>query len=122
MTERMTFAWRVVKYGFLLFLIAMLGLFVMSFILGSEQPIDYPVTNVAVGVLLGAMSYWFVRRLKVENQQEALRYGLGWMIIVAAILLAIAIPNQTTAIVFGNWSTYLLFLSIPAGAWLAKRT
>jgi len=111
----------VVKYGFLLFLIAMIGLFVLSMILGTEQPIDQPIGMAVVAVLLGAVSYWFVRRIKPENMQEALLYGTGWALVVAMILLAITIPNQTTEVVFGNWSTYLIFLCIPLGAFVAKR-
>lgn len=39
---------------------------------------------------------------------------------LAGILLFIAIPNQTTEVVFGNWSIYLIFLGVAVGPLLHR--
>lgn len=112
---------KIFGYGLLLFIATMLLLFIMSIVTGSEQTIDYPWVGVVVAVIMALCSLWFSRRLKVKSTKQALSIGIIWAIMLAAILLIIAIPNGTTKIVFGNWSTYFVFIGVAIGPLFMKR-
>lgn len=106
---------KVFGYGFLLFVITMVLLFVLSMITGSEQPIDLWWVGVIIAVLMTLFSLWFSRRLHPTTSGQALTYGIIWAIMLAGILLIITIPNGTTSIVFGQWPTYLIFVGVALG-------
>ncbi len=106
---------KIFGYGLLLFVITMVLLFGMSIITQSEQPIDYPWAVAAVAMLMAACSRWFFCRLQAASAKQALTLGIIWALMLAGILLLIAIPNQTTEIVFGRWSTYLIFIGVAIG-------
>lgn len=73
-----------------------------------------------MAVLMAACSRWFSRRLHAASTKQALTFGMVWAVMLAAILLLIAIPNQTTEIVFGQWSTYLIFIGVAVGPLLRR--
>ena len=106
---------KVFGYGFLLFIITMILLFLMSVVTGSDQPVDFWWVGVVVAVLMMFCSLWFSRLMHANTSKQALTFGIVWAIMLAAILLIIAIPNGTTAIVFGQWSTYLVFIGVAIG-------
>lgn len=112
---------KIFGFGFLLFITTMLLLFIMSIITKSEQPIDYQWVGVVVAVIMAACSLWFSRLMRVTTTKQALTCGIVWAIMLAAIFLIIAIPNQTTGIVFGQWSIYLVFIGVAIGPVLLKR-
>ncbi len=107
---------KIFGYGLLLFLITMGLLFAMSVVTQSDQPIGYPWVGAVIGALMAGISGWLSRRLAVAK----LMLGIFWAVEIAAILLLIAIPNQTTAIVFGQWSTYLVFIGVAVGPLLFR--
>lgn len=111
---------KIIGYGFLLFLILMLLLFVMSVVTQSDQPIDYPWAVAIVALLMAFCARWFSIRVQVASARQALIIGIFWALLLAGIILMIAIPNQTTRIVFGRWSTYLIFIGVAIGPVLRK--
>ncbi|MFA5107868.1 MAG: hypothetical protein WC497_06150 [Patescibacteria group bacterium] len=111
---------RVIGYGLLLFIITMVLLFVMSVITGSDQPLDKWWVSVVMAIIMMAVSLWFSRTLRPGTVSQALLYGGVWAIMIAGLLLAIAIPNDTTSIVFGQWPTYLVFIGVAVGPVLLK--
>lgn len=113
-------SFKILGYGFLLFIITMILLFLMSIVTGSDQPVDYWWAGVVVAVIMSAFSLWFSRLMHAETTKQALILGVIWALMLAAILLIIAIPNHTTAIVFGQWSTYLVFIGVAVGPVLMK--
>lgn len=113
-------AFKIFGFGLLLFVITMILLFVMSMVTGSEQPIDFPWVGPAIAIAVAFCSLLFSRRLHPASTKQALTYGIVWAVMLAVILLVIAIPNGTTAIVFGNWSTYPVFIGVAIGPLLAK--
>jgi len=102
-------------YGLLLFLITMVLLFLMSVVTQSDQSVDYPWAGAIIAVLMAGCSRWFSRLLHPASTKQARTFGIVWAVMLAAILLLIAIPNQTTEIVFGQWSTYLIFIGVAVG-------
>lgn len=112
---------KVFGFGFLLFIITMLLLFLMSIVTGSDQPIDYWWAGIVVAVIMAAFSLWFSRLMRAATTKQALILGVIWTLMLAAILLIIAIPNQTTSIVFGQWSTYLIFVGVAVGPLFGKQ-
>ncbi|MFA5051868.1 MAG: hypothetical protein WC544_02270 [Patescibacteria group bacterium] len=115
------FPWlKLAGYGLQLFVLTMLLLFIMSVVTGSDQPVDYWWTGIIVAVLLAGCSWLYSRRLKPPTRKVALAYGMVWAVMLALILMIIAVPNQTAPIVFGQWSTYLIFIGVAAGPSLTK--
>ncbi|MFA5070319.1 MAG: hypothetical protein WC528_03475 [Patescibacteria group bacterium] len=108
-------------FGFLLFIITMLLLFLMSQLTGSDEPAGLWWTGVIIAILMTFISWLFARIIKPAGNGQALLYGLIWTAIVAGILLVIALPNGTTDKVFGQWSTYLVFVGVLIGPLLAKK-
>lgn len=106
---------KIISYGFLLFIITMVLLFVLSIITGSDSPVGFWWVGVIMAVLMTALSLLFSRRLRPASTKQAFTYGVVWAIMLAGILLIIAIPNGTTKIVFGQWSTYLIFVGVVVG-------
>lgn len=119
MTTKSSF--KIFGYGILLFITTMLVLFVMSVITGSEQPVGFAWAGIIVGIVMALISFWFSLRLKLESFKQRLFVGIIWAIMLAVILLVIAIPNQTTKIFFGNWSTYFIFLGTLIGPLFSKQ-
>ena len=111
---------KVFGYGLLLFVITNLLLLSVSFISQSDQPIDHWWVGTIVAILVAFFSWLFARRLHPTTSKQAFTYGTIWAIMLAGILLIIAIPNKTTSIVFGQWSTYLIFVGTAMGPLLAK--
>lgn len=108
-------------FGFILFVIVMLLLFLMSIITGSDEPTGFWWVGIIIAILMTFFSWLFAKIIKPVGNGQALLYGLIWAIIVAGILLIIALPNGTTGIVFGQWSTYLVFVGVLIGPLLAKK-
>lgn len=121
MTSQLIRGLKIFGFGFLLFIITMLLLFIMSIVTQSDQPIDYWWPGVVVAVIMTACSLWFSRLMRVTTTKQALTCGIVWAVMLAAILLIIAIPNQTTEIVFGQWSIYLVFIGVAVGPLLLKK-
>jgi len=111
---------KIFGYGLLLFIITMILLFLMSVVTGSDQPIDHWWVGVVVAVIMTFISLWFSRLMRAATTKQALILGVIWALMLAAILLIIAIPNKTTSIVFGQWSTYLVFIGVAVGPVLMK--
>ena len=112
---------KILGFGLLLFVILMVSLFVMSIITSSEQPNAYWWVGAIVAAPMTACSFWFSRLLHAASFKQALSFGGIWALELLAILLIIAIPNQTAGIVFGQWSTYLIFLGVALGPLLWTR-
>ena len=112
---------KIIGYGLLLFIATMILLFVMSIVTGSEQPIDYPWVGAVVGLIIAIVAFWFSRQLKLESLKQKVAVGIIWAVMLAGILLIIAIPNETTKIVFGNWSNYFIFLGALIGPLFSKQ-
>lgn len=108
-------------FGFLLFVITMLLLFLMSRLTGSDKPAGFWWVGVIIAILMTFFSWLFAKIIKPEGNGQALLYGIIWAAIVAGILLIIALPNGTTDIVFGQWSTYLVFVGVLIGPLLGKK-
>ncbi len=111
---------RVIGYGLLLFIITMVLLFVMSVITESDQPLDKWWVSAVMAIIMMAVSLWFSRTLRPGSASQAFLFGGVWAIMIAGLLLAIAIPNGTTNIVFGQWPTYLVFIGVAVGPVLLK--
>ena len=112
---------KIIGLGLLLFVATMLLLFIMSIITGSEQPIDHPWVGIVIAVIMAFFSLWLSRHLPLESTRQALTVGIIWALMLVAILLFIAIPNQTTSVVFGQWPSYLIFVGVVEGPMLVKR-
>ncbi|MDD5342550.1 MAG: hypothetical protein PHI73_04440 [Patescibacteria group bacterium] len=111
----MKHALKIFGYGFLLFIITMVLLFLLSMITGSDSPVGFWWVGVVLAIIMTATSFWFSRGLHPATAKQAFSLGLTWAIMLAGFLLVIAIPNGTTDIVFGNWSTYLVFVGVAVG-------
>lgn len=110
----------IIGYGLLLFVLTMVLLFILSMITNTDSPTGLWWVSVVMAVVLGVIARWFSHRLHPATRRQALTYGVVWAIMLAGILLIIAIPNGTTKIVFGEWSTYLIFIGVAVGPMLVK--
>jgi len=108
-------------FGFLLFVITMLLLFLMSVITKSDEPTGLWWVGIIIAILMTFFSWLFSRIIKPLGNGQALLYGIIWAIIVAGIILVIALPNGTTGVVFGQWSIYLVFVGVGIGPLLGKK-
>ncbi len=115
---------KIFGFGFLLFIITMVLIFIMSLVTGTEDteypPAKFLWVGVVIAMLLAACSLWFSRRLHSASIKQSLTYGIIWAVMVAVILLIIAIPNQTAGKVFGHLGTYLIFIGVAVGPVLFK--
>ncbi|MFA6099071.1 MAG: hypothetical protein WCV50_06075 [Patescibacteria group bacterium] len=111
---------KVFGYGLQLFIITLLLLFIMSAITSSEQPVDLWWAGTIVAILLAGCSWLFTLRLHPAKKKQAFTFGAIWAVMLVVILLLITIPNGTTDIVFGQWSTYLIFIGVAVGPLFAK--
>jgi len=111
---------KILGYGFLLLIITMVLLLIMSFITGSDQPVDYWWVGIVVAVIMSACSLWFSRLMHAASTKQALILGIIWALMLTAILLIIAVPNGTVNVVFGQWSAYLVFIGVAVGPVLIK--
>ena len=111
---------KILGFGFLLFVIFNILLFFISMLTGSDKPTDFWWVGVIMAVASTLFSLWFSRLMPTDCVKCALAFGGIWTIEVAILLLAITIPNGTTNVVFGNWSSYLVFLGIFIGPLLWK--
>ncbi|MDD5566751.1 MAG: hypothetical protein PHH01_01005 [Patescibacteria group bacterium] len=98
----------------------MVLLFLLSMITGSDSPVGFWWVGVILAIIMTGVSLWFSRGLHPATAKQAFSHGLTWAIMLAGFLLIIAIPNGTTDIVFGNWSTYLVFVGVAVGPALKK--
>lgn len=112
---------KLLGYGLQLFVVTMFLLFIMSVIAGSDQPADFWWAGAAVAIPMAGCSWLFSLRLKPATKKLAATYGLIWAVMLAVIILVIAIPNKTTGIVFGKWSTYLVFFGVAVGPVIFKQ-
>jgi hypothetical protein len=112
MNNKMNF--KIFGYGLQLFLVVMLLIFAMSAITNSDQ-IDHWWEGVVIAILMACCSWLYSLRLNPTITKEKLTYGITWAIMLAVILLIITIPNKTTNIVFGSWSSYLIFVGVAVG-------
>ncbi len=110
---------KTIGFGLLLIPIWFVTLFVLSIIYQSEQPIDFISANIIAAVVMMLVAWWLGRKLKLETTKDAGLVGIVWVIIVVVILGIVAFGNQTQGIVFGNWSVYLTYVGIFAGALLS---
>jgi hypothetical protein len=113
-------SFKIVGFGFLLFILTMILLFVLSIVAESAEPIGLWWVSVIIAVLDALCSLWFSRLMRVASITRGFTYGIIWSLMVAGILLIIALPNGTTTIVFGQWPTYLIFIGIAIGPLLRK--
>ncbi|MCL5094064.1 MAG: hypothetical protein M1355_02955 [Patescibacteria group bacterium] len=113
--------WKIIGYGLLFPFFWLIILFVLSLIFSTDNPMNFMAGNVFVALVLGAISYFFVKRIGATDMKEGLTYGVSWAAILLLIQLPITIPNQTTNIIFGTWTSYLLYAGIISGAVLKLR-
>lgn len=106
---------RVLGFGFLLFVLVMALLFVLSIVTGSDKPTSVPWVGLVVAVVAAAGSLLCSRLLHAADYKQALSFGSAWALMLFALLLIITIPNETVDVVFGNWSTYVVFAGIVIG-------
>lgn len=112
---------KILGFGFLLFIINAVLLIMISMVTQSEEPIDYYWwLGVIVALLMTACSLWFSRLMHAETTKQLLILGIIWALMLVAILLIIAVPNHTTSVVFGQWNTYLVFIGVAVGPLLIK--
>ena len=78
--------------------------------------------NLVVALALGILSYLLSKVLRVEIKQEALVSGCVWAFLLFLVELLIALPNGTTGVVFGTWTTYIVYVAIALAPWLAFLT
>lgn len=116
---------KIFGFGFLLFIVTMVLIFIMSLVTGTEDteypPAKFLWVGVVIAVLLAACSLWFSRRLHPTTTKQAFTYGVIWAVMQIGFMLFITIPNGTTSIVFGQWSTYLIFVGVAAGPLFVKQ-
>ena len=111
---------KVFGYGLLLFVITNLLLLSVSFISQSDQPIDHWWVGTIVAILVAFFSWLFARRLHPTTSKQALTYGTIWAIMLAAIFMIFVKRNDSLNLLFGNWSTYLIFIGVLVGPVLMK--
>ncbi|MFH0830910.1 MAG: hypothetical protein V1895_02530 [Parcubacteria group bacterium] len=107
--------WKILLFGFVLFIAWQVFLFAVSLVLRAENPMTFTSTGIIVMFLMGVTAYFLGRATRISNSTEALTYALAWTILFVILQLAITIPNGTTAIVFGNWANYLVYLGVFGG-------
>lgn len=75
--------------------------------------------NLVVALALGILSYLFSKVVQVETKQEAPVSGCVWAFLLILVELLIALFNETTGVVFGTWTTYVVYVAIALAPWLA---
>ncbi|MBI5037641.1 MAG: hypothetical protein HZC01_02980 [Candidatus Kerfeldbacteria bacterium] len=105
----------VLLFGLVLFVVTNILFFILSIVAGTEQPFDYWWVGIIVALVMAACTWWLTQWLKPASMQQAFTNGIVWAIEIAVLLLMITIPNQTTSAVFGQWSTYLIFVGLAVG-------
>jgi hypothetical protein len=116
------FPWlKIIGFGFILYVAVNFLLFILSMVAGTEQPFSFWLTGVVVAVLMAVGSWRLSRWLHLTTARESLTYSIGWAAVNAALLLIVTIPNQTFGIVFGQWSTYLIFIGVAIGPTLGGK-
>jgi hypothetical protein len=115
---------KIIAYGFLLFIITNILIFVLSLVTGSEST-EYPAekhlwVGLVLALLVAGCSWWLSRRLHPATTKQALTIGASWAILNIGFMLFITIPNETTSKIFGLWVTYLVYVGIALGPVLRK--
>jgi hypothetical protein len=115
---------KILGYGFLLFVATNILLFIVSMAVGSESteypPADHPWAGIVLAILVAICSWGLSRRFNVTTIKQALTLGASWAVMLIVLLLCITIPNQTTSKIFGEWSTYIVFVGAFVGPLLRK--
>lgn len=106
--------WWVLGLGLVFIPAWLLSLYIASLAIHSLL-----LDNLVVAVALGFLSYLLSRGLKVQTQQEALAAGFVWSLLLFLVELLIALANGTTGIIFGTWTTYVVYVAIALSPWLA---
>ena len=109
-----------IGYGVLLFVVSNAVLFVLSIVTRTERPVDYWWAGVFMAVPLAVCSLWFSRKFHPESFAQSFSFGVLWALLLAIFLLFITIPNHTTTIFFGQWTSSLLFVGVALGPLLMK--
>ncbi len=115
--------WKVIGYGFLLYVAFNLSLFVASLFTGTEDANDIKVNSmmfvmnfVVTAALMFLVSWWLCRLLRPGTRADAMRIGAWWAAIVLVLLLVVTIANKTTHFLFGTFAGYLVLAAIVSGA------
>lgn len=103
---------KVFGYGFLLYIIWNVVLFVLSMFFHFE--INPPAIAIALeSVVMAGITYGGIRIARPANRKAAFVYSIGWTLIVYGLLLLVTIGNDTTSVIFSNWGTYLGMILMP---------
>lgn len=109
----------IVGYGFLLFIATNILIFILSIVTRTpetETPMEEHFwVGIILALLLTACSWWFSRRCHPASTKHAFTYGVVWALLNVGFMLLITIPNGTTSNIFGQWSTYLIYIGIAVG-------
>lgn len=100
-----------------LFYLASFGVSLVFNTGGSARPGATPI--VVVAAILGIAAYWALIRLQPLTRRRAVVLALFWAALIAGVTLVFTVGNGTTAVVFGAWYEYLLYVGIVGAAYFA---
>ncbi|MFH1236350.1 MAG: hypothetical protein V1685_05450 [Parcubacteria group bacterium] len=116
---------KIFGYGFLLFIVTNILLFILSMVIGTvetENPMaKHSWVGIVLAILISGCSWLFSRRFHPTSTKQAFSYGVMWAILNLGFMLFVTIPNETTGIIFGQWSTYLIYIGIAVGPALGNK-
>lgn len=124
--QKQKFPWfKILGLGFILFIATNILIFIMSIVTKTEETATPMAKHAWVGIVLAILltgcSWMLARLLHPATTKEALTYGIGWAVLNIALMLIVTIPNGTTNNLFGQWTTYLIYIGIAVGPVLGKR-
>lgn len=114
-----TFFVRYLGIGILMYILSNIVLFILSMLFRFETAIT-PLASIVFALLMGAISYLFLRKITPSSSKEALGYTAAWAGIVLLLLLIVTIANDTTQVFFGQLFNYLIFIAIVAASLLPR--
>lgn len=112
---------KTIGYGLLLIPIWFVSLFVLSIFFKNEQPIDFVSANIITAAVMTLAAWWLARKIHAQTTKEGMTIGALWAVIVLVVLFIVGFDNKTLGNIFGNWTTYLTYVGILVGSFLAHR-
>jgi predicted membrane channel-forming protein YqfA (hemolysin III family) len=128
MTARHPLWFKISAYGFVLYLMTLLLMFLLSVLvyglfpqLPTESTEAYTVSLAICALPLGFIAFLIAHRFcRPATERNALYLGIGWVAVQLFFNLLIALLNGNFAMIFSSFATYLVYVAVFAGA-LASR-
>jgi len=111
----------VIVSGLMLYLLYQLVVVpIVMLFFGSWIDADHWLISLVLGIFAAVLSWLFSRQLGAASIKQAFSDGFIWAIMLAAIFMIFVKRNDSLNLLFGNWSTYLIFIGVLVGPVLMK--